>query len=97
MFPACTADHNCCGVVETFFGCCTGPEEECTFEAAEAGTTAAGVAPSGSAFAGCGVAEGDDVRAIRSVENAPALPGLCLCAHAEAESRQSRKIGRAHV
>src|SRR5437899_5581833 len=79
MFPACTADHNCCGVAETFFGCCTS-EEECAFEAARAGATAAWLAPSGcSAFAGCGVADGDDVRVIRSVEDAPAVCGLCLC------------------
>src|SRR5207249_3070653 len=32
-----------------------------------------------SAFAGCGVADGDDVRVIRSVEDAPAVCGLCLC------------------
>src|SRR5207245_3851473 len=79
MFPACTADHNCCGVAETFFGCCTS-EEECAFEAARAGATAAWLAPSGcSAFAGCGVADGDDVRVIRSVEDASAVCGLCLC------------------
>src|SRR6266566_3110501 len=80
MFPACSADHNCCDVAETFFGCCTCPEEECAFEAAGAGATAAWLAPSGcSAFAGCGVAHGDDVRVIRSVEDAPAICGLCLC------------------
>src|SRR5437870_12498113 len=80
MFPACSADHNCCDVAETFFGCCTCPEEECAFEAAGAGATAAWLAPSGcSAFDGCGVAHGDDVRVIRSVEDAPANCGLCLC------------------
>src|SRR5215472_9366148 len=81
MFPACSADHNCCGVLETFFGCCTCPEEECAFEAAETGTTAACFARSGSAFAGCFVGDGDDVRVIGWVENAPALCGLRLCAH----------------
>src|SRR5437764_9642050 len=82
MFPACSADHNCCGVAETFFGCCTCSEEECAFEAAGAGATADWLAPSGcSAFAGWGVADGDDVRVIRSVENAPAVCGLCLCSN----------------
>src|SRR5438270_7230926 len=82
MFPACSADHNCCGVAETFFGCCTCPEEECAFEAAGAGATSDWLAPSGcSAFAGCGVADGDDGRVIRSVENAPAVCGLCLCSN----------------
>src|ERR1700756_3688652 len=79
MFPVCSADHNSWGVAETFFGCCTCPEEGCAFEAVGAGATAAWLAPSRcSAFAGWGIADGDDVRSIRSVEDAPAVCGLCL-------------------
>src|SRR5215469_12506618 len=80
MFPVCTADHNCCGVAETFFACRTCPEEEYARDAAGAGATAAWLAPSGcSAFTGCGVADGDAVRFIRSLEDAPGVCGLCLC------------------
>src|SRR5215472_1237612 len=80
MFPVCTADHNCRGVAETFFAWCTCPEEECALDAAGAGSTAAWLAPSGcSAFTGCGVADGDAVRVIRFLEDAPAVCGLCLC------------------
>src|SRR5215472_10874510 len=72
MFPACSADHNCCGFAKTFFGWYT-------LEAAGAGATAAWLASSGcSAFAGCGVAEGDDLRVIRSLEDTRTVCGLCL-------------------
>src|SRR5690242_21407242 len=58
MFPACSADHNCCAVAETFFEFCTCSKEECAFDAAGAVATPA-FAPSGSStFALCGLASG---------------------------------------
>src|SRR5207248_6340419 len=88
MFPACSADHNCCGVADTFFACSTCPEEECAFEASGAGNTAAWLAPSGcSAFPGCGAADGDAVPLIGAVENP--------CAD-EGQDRKSTRLNSSH-
>src|ERR1700756_4716377 len=67
IFPACTADHNCCGVAETFLTRCAVSAEERASQAAWADTPAAWLP-----LNGCGwlIADGDFALACCGVANA---------------------------